>query len=680
MASPSFPGYPQGYGGMMRPFGMDPSAQMDPRMMYAGPGGHHGAPMMHPGMMQPQMMSHPMGHPGAYDPSQFPHGMPPVATNRLPGQVRQMPPNGYMMPPQGFPPGAYPAGYPQMGHQVIRAGPPVPYGQMVQANGQQQVSQMPNPGHQLVDLAAHFPDNSQICMLKSTVLQIFQLEHGKDVSQFPFNLSAEDYQQLSMPDHELQLKCFNKEDQQMTSRWPIDPQNQYQLKVKVNDTEVPLMHPRAALLVKNYSKPGQNTLEISASGCVCAYRFTLSVVQIYSFQQHWSMMYNQTRRITTAQLAMQHLHQKAMNCGVHRIPLGDLRCKQRFTLPVRGRTCQHPQALDLRMLFWANPDASFFICHWCNQSFATRELEVDLYLLELVQNTPDHVREVIHGPDGHWRAVQQAPVAPAPTNSRKRGETGGTRASQMKRFKTESSLEAPLTQQSPLGMAPSSVPCPSSTQPQSLPGMGHFMTHPTSVPEQKPDLMSPYHQHQHSIPGPETAKQLMSPYQANQSPFKPMTGPSPSTPHTPGHATTSTSPNMVPSQNHGSVEAPSCAGSAPYTPASVGSANAQPNGQNGHGQPMPGMSTAPNDAGQSSTAQPNPIDDIPASLMGIDKHLDGMRDLSEMSAKDFELYLQDVADISLLTKNRSHEMCVQIEDVMQIIYRQDTRPAVRASL
>ncbi|CAJ0936923.1 unnamed protein product, partial [Mesorhabditis belari] len=87
MPSPSYPGYPPQYGMGMRPMDYGSMEGYDPAMMYQGQ-----APQMM--MPHPGMMPRPMMHPN-FDPAQFPHGIP-SATNRVPGQVRPMPPYGMM--------------------------------------------------------------------------------------------------------------------------------------------------------------------------------------------------------------------------------------------------------------------------------------------------------------------------------------------------------------------------------------------------------------------------------------------------------------------------------------------------------------------------------------------------------------------------------------------------------
>ncbi|RCN47939.1 hypothetical protein ANCCAN_05991 [Ancylostoma caninum] len=160
--------------------------------------------------------------------------------------------------------------------------------------------------------------------------------------------------------------------------------------------------------------------------------------------------------------------------------------------------------------------------------------------------------------------------------------------------------------------------------------------------------MSPFPPPPGSAPMGTAAPSMMSPFAASQSPSKAVSSPSgarfvggpgtPSTPHPPqnpasvGAAPTatslpseplhSTSPHQTQIQQHGSVEAPSLTGSAPYTPASVNS-----------GVALPAVNPADQPFGN--------IHNL--SLSSLDIEIDGKSLFSStlMTADDIKKYLND---------------------------------------
>ncbi|VDM70713.1 unnamed protein product [Strongylus vulgaris] len=160
--------------------------------------------------------------------------------------------------------------------------------------------------------------------------------------------------------------------------------------------------------------------------------------------------------------------------------------------------------------------------------------------------------------------------------------------------------------------------------------------------------MSPFPPPPGSAPMGTVAPSMMSPFAGSQSPSKAVSSPAgarfvggpgtPSTPHAPQNPTSdvvvptatslpseplhSTSPHQTQIQQHGSVEAPSLTGSAPYTPASVNSGVALP---------------AVNPADQSFGNIHN------LSLSNLDIEIDGKSLFSStlMTADDIKKYLND---------------------------------------
>ncbi|VDO84684.1 unnamed protein product [Haemonchus placei] len=188
--------------------------------------------------------------------------------------------------------------------------------------------------------------------------------------------------------------------------------------------------------------------------------------------------------------------------------------------------------------------------------FQLNEIEIDYFVGKMLRETTGaQSAEMILEPNGDYRPIE------AELNGRKRSNDENGPVHPIKRIKSE--------------------PFPVSNAPQ--------------------PVMSPFPPPPGSAPMGTAAPSMMSPFAASQSPSKAVSSPAgarfaggpgtPSTPHAaqnpasvgaPQTVTSqseplhSTSPHQTQIQQHGSVEAPSLTGSAPYTPASVNSGVALP--------------------------------------------------------------------------------------------------------
>uniref|UniRef100_A0A1I7W7Q8 SP-RING-type domain-containing protein n=1 Tax=Heterorhabditis bacteriophora TaxID=37862 RepID=A0A1I7W7Q8_HETBA len=235
---------------------------------------------------------------------------------------------------------------------------------------------------------------------------------------------------------------------------------------------------------------------------------------------------------------------------------------RRISIPTRSTQCHHPDCFDLEPFLIQQAENTYLQCPICQAIFNISDLEIDCFVGDILRkSTAQQVAEVIIEFNGEWRPAEMA--SQEILRKRQMDDNGPTHP--IKRIKSE-----PFSHP---GAVLSPFPPPNSV--------------PVGVPF-----------------GHNCASSMLSPFAATTSPTKAVSSPSgarfiggPDTPATPGHAlnpssvghppaitteshvsnassesvTQGTSPHQSHIQQHGSVEAPSLTGSAPYTPASVGS-------------------------------------------------------------------------------------------------------------
>ncbi|KAJ1349698.1 hypothetical protein KIN20_005318 [Parelaphostrongylus tenuis] len=495
----------------------------------------------------------------------------PMGVNNVPGQTQPLMryPQGTMTSPSyPLPTAAGPRpnnmmtspGYPQM----YRAGAPVLYGQVQQHAQHQQVVSYPNPnippdGRYSVP----YPQDSSppVILSKEVIMRPFGLEHNMNHHTFTFNLRQEIIQQLQSPFIDIQLKSFHKEDKKIATQWPPKqaPNGQSvpgthpecSIQVLINGQMVPIPDLSRSLFIKQVVVPGPNTIEFNVNQCVCSHSFIMQLVVRQPLAKVTQDIFTRTQNCT-AEMCRDKLLKLTPPTGL-RVPLVCDITHRRMSIPARSSRCAHAACFDLEPFIVQQNENSLYECHICRTIFQLNDIELDYFVGKMLrESTGNQAMEMLLETNGEYR-----PVEPE-LSVRKRGgdENGPTHP--IKRIKSE-----PFPQ----------------------PVVSPFPPPPGSAP----------------MANAPTVSSMMSPFAASQSPSKTVSSPSgarfncgpgtPSTPHPPQNPASvgtmpnpsqpepihsGTSPHQTQIQQHGSVEAPSLTGSAPYTPASVNSGVALP--------------------------------------------------------------------------------------------------------
>ncbi|KAL6737316.1 hypothetical protein Aduo_010970 [Ancylostoma duodenale] len=548
----------------------------------------------------------------------------PMGVNNVPGQTQPLMryPQGtmtspsYPMPANGRPNGMMPSpGYPQMvSHSTYRAGAPVLYGQVQQHAQHQQVVSYPNPnappdGRYNVPYAAD--GVPPVIVPKEVIMRPFGLEHNMNHHTFTFNLRSEIMQQLQSPFIDIQLKSFHKDDKKMATQWPPKqaPNGQSMpgtlpecsIQVLINGQMVPIPDLSRSLFIKQIAVPGPNTIEFNVNQCVCSHSFIMQLVVRQPLAKVTQDIFTRTQGFTP-EMCRDKMLKLIPPTGL-RVPLVCDVTHRRMSIPARSARCVHAACFDLEPFIMQQNENSLYECHLCKTIFQLNEIELDYFVGKMLRETTGtQASEVMLEPNGEFRPVEPE-IA-----SRKRPNDENGPAHPIKRIKSE----------------------------------------PFAATSAPPTVMSPFPPPPGSAPMGTAAPSMMSPFAASQSPSKAVSSPAgarfvggpgtPSTPHPPqnpasvGAAPTatslpseplhSTSPHQTQIQQHGSVEAPSLTGSAPYTPASVNS-----------GVALPAVNPADQPFGN--------IHNL--SLSSLDIEIDGKSLFSStlMTADDIKKYLND---------------------------------------
>uniref|UniRef100_A0A915AXV1 SP-RING-type domain-containing protein n=1 Tax=Parascaris univalens TaxID=6257 RepID=A0A915AXV1_PARUN len=529
----------------------------------------------------------------------------------------------------GYPVGTTPT-YPQGQSMMIRAGPPMLYSQLQHEITRQQVVAYANPNAVMRDpsdpmsrISPAFLNEPKMAVPVEVVLRQFCLDHNTTTSDYGFTLTQERFDSLRKGELDLQLKCFqhgDKKQLQQYNIWPTMPNqtNESSVKVFINNVAVPITALDRALYVGRLCVVGLNKLVITVTSCVCSHSFIMQLVNRRPIEAVVNEIFMQSRMFSPNSLVARDklLKMIEMDGSQSRIALyfalGN--CSQRLRIPARSVRCSHSSCFDLEAFLIANQDNSYFECPFspCKSVFTLGEIEVDQFIAQILAETArmPNVLEVNLEANGCWRIIDPLPSI-YPTQSQQQStsaqndflqmgiqhgitanesmaarghkrerdcadaSSGGT-AYSLKRIKSESfgmngcsgSLSRQDQQQAQSPFNPNSVPAPPSSS---------WIQSPSGA---LPSVLSPY--------GPSTSTsppltQSTVQQQRCSPPSAPPKYGGPGTPATPSNAqnppsigpAVGTSPSSTQLQTNvpqqGSVEAVSVTGSAPYTPASVGS-------------------------------------------------------------------------------------------------------------
>uniref|UniRef100_A0A158PC86 SP-RING-type domain-containing protein n=1 Tax=Angiostrongylus cantonensis TaxID=6313 RepID=A0A158PC86_ANGCA len=448
-------------------------------------------------------------------------------------------------------------GYPQM----YRAGAPVLYGQVQQHAQHQQVVSYPNPNVPPDErYNVPYPQDSSppVILSKEVIMRPFGLEHNMNHHTFTFNLRTEIIQQLQSPFIDIQLKSFHKDDKKIATQWPPKQtpnghsvpgaHPECSIQVLINGQMVPIPDLSRSLFIKQVVVHGPNTIEFNVNQCVCSHSFIMQLVVRQPLSKVTQDIFTRTQNCT-AETCRDKLLKLAPPTGL-RVPLVCDITHRRMSIPARSSRCAHAACFDLEPFIIQQNENSLYECHICRQ---LNEIELDYFVGKMLrESTGNQVVEMLLETNGEYR-----PVEPELAGRKRSGDENGS-THPIKRIKSE-----PFPQ----------------------PVVSPFPPPPGSAPMANASAVS----------------SMMSPFAASQSPSKAVSSPSgarfncgpgtPSTPHPPQNPASvgtlpnpsqpepihsGTSPHQTQIQQHGSVEAPSLTGSAPYTPASVNSGVALP--------------------------------------------------------------------------------------------------------
>ncbi|PAV90367.1 hypothetical protein WR25_22096 [Diploscapter pachys] len=516
----------------------------------------------------------------------------------------------------------------QSGTQMIRAGPPVMFGQMGAAKGvtQQQVSTCINPYSSAHLSSTHIPAHhymlQQVPFIPFPVqplLTTFSLAHEQVSCTQQFLISPEVMRQLQSSE------CIDvmarsvyrpKEDRGPASRMPLTKwpcaNNEVCIKLFINNTDCGVKDFSRAVFVKNLLRIGQNEMQIFQTSCACDHFFSLTLVNRLPLPQAIQMVINSYSHVPPF-MRIKQCKDRLMEIGrrssqpVLRIPLSSPNSARRLSTPARHKDCSAVFCFELEMALLAFQDAEFIHCSCCTIPFAIGDLEVDWYVGSLLAETRQIQPTILevnldilagHCPVGGQYLNNNVPRTPMVMMPNM--QNGG--CNQMLQMQGQMKVRDAVCMQQQMQMQ----------QDIAMRKRGYEDSSAASFPIKRirseqcvmvkqegsfssPDPHSPFPMSvPNGLPFGQSPANMLSPH-ANFSPQKPpthcepnvngaMTSPSGQTAASNGPTTTvqltecsgmastsSTSPNGGTHANHGSIEQASLNGSAPYTPSSVGS-------------------------------------------------------------------------------------------------------------
>ncbi|TMS37926.1 hypothetical protein L596_004759 [Steinernema carpocapsae] len=516
---------------------------------------------------------------------------PPQTSPYMSPQTQQVNPQAMLTQPQmgpgmsamnnGFPPNM-PCG------AMIRAGPPMLYSQ-VQQQGQQKVTAFPNP-HALPDsdsqalVALQNPlHQPAVVVLQEVILQPFMLDGAGKILNFSLNMNV--VNAMAYPEVEIQLKAFLREDPQQQCNWPMpDSDCALPTSVTINGRSHEIQSRNCPLFIKRLCGAGSNRIQIISNNATQHF-FTLQLINrqplnalLSSFISAWQS--NQMDLDKCRERAFQLTHAHGSKTEGLRVPLFCPVTKRRLCYPARSAKCSHMGCFEFEPFLLANRDETFYQCPLCRTPFMFHELKLDGYVMYLLQNTlaKPEALEVSLAPNGQWRLVEPNPPQFQPNHlKRHMSDQLGGGPGNMKRYRSENGVLARSDNVGP----PQSVPT-------TAPGAIHGDT-----------LLSPY-----GAPTSTGSPSISGLPKAGIA--------FPDMPMTPASSLTSSSPNGILAkmpQPEGTQ--PQASGSAPYTPASVGSVHSGVHSNTSNGL----QTSAFNDLSSLAT---DDAEDLFSDFMGID--------------------------------------------------------------
>uniref|UniRef100_A0A5S6PZR5 SP-RING-type domain-containing protein n=1 Tax=Trichuris muris TaxID=70415 RepID=A0A5S6PZR5_TRIMR len=271
------------------------------------------------------------------------------------------------------------------------------------------------------------------------ILQPFRLEHNIPVSQITFFVMPEQFNLLcSDPDLDIQLKCFHADDRFMCNNWPHNAS----IQIVVNGTPVIVRQIDRPLYIKNLCQPNKNTLQVAVQQCCCSHLFMLSLISRPHVERVLSNLVR--RKLLPVELAIEKIKRSFMPAEVAASQISDvehlsttisLKCPftmTKMSLPARCNDCRHIQCFDLKTFLVVNKDRLHWQCPICARPTTVENLEIDQYVWGILTNLakcPD-VSDVLIDSSASWKAhcamalKQEIPYVPCGTSKRFKSEAG----------------------------------------------------------------------------------------------------------------------------------------------------------------------------------------------------------------------------------------------------------------
>ncbi|CAI5449275.1 unnamed protein product [Caenorhabditis angaria] len=297
-----------------------------------------------------------------------------------------------------------------------------------------------------------------------------------------------------------------------------------------------------SFFLKEFLNPGKNVFQFGYNARIQMHQITCEFVCRKSIAELRQKLFETgedvRQKLESAKYRYQSMAHSSRN-GLIQIPLWCAITRKRMIIPARHKMCTTPQCFDMAIILAHNPYSTRYFCNICNQWFRFCDVEIDLFLNQLLIQCQANplISEIIMDRMGNPRPMEiEAPAVPEKEKpkkgSKKRQQQQQQQQEQentLKRIKSETFVK----HENPMFG-------------------GDLHTFSPAMPVSVPSDGWPKHHSPYGLP----------------SPTKGLGPPTPATPSLTMHPTSVGSSMSHENMANGGHVA---AGSAPYTPVSVGS-------------------------------------------------------------------------------------------------------------
>ncbi|GMR47399.1 hypothetical protein PMAYCL1PPCAC_17594, partial [Pristionchus mayeri] len=429
---------------------------------------------------------------------------------------------------------------------VQRVGTPVTFGQL--QGMQHPVICVPNP---------MINNQTSVIRIESMLTPIIEMIHDEKVRSTPFIVGQEMMNRLlNDPSLEVHIRSWGRNDKSCKIVWHSIP-DEFNCEIRLNGETLKIVHQNKPIIVdKGLLRVDENRLEIIEKSCVCLASFGMAVVERFPLQEALNRVFALPSNCETGKdvdrnkAKMREFISHESANGQIRLPLFCLKTRIQLRVPARSIHCSHASCFDLESVLGSGSgqDSGIYECPVCSAPFRLAEVELDHFVASILKETYQRrplPLEVMLDQSCNWQAIpreesqarfnsfphpyphygmqpmqqmqqmQQHPMSfpsfptmgmqqpqqmplqqlqPTQMNGRKResSETGGTA---LKRFKSESFVNAPSGRSPASMMAPHSVASSMMMGGPSTPMGGGMYGGPPSAPmmhQSIPNMTSPF--------------------------------------------------------------------------------------------------------------------------------------------------------------------------------------------